>query len=33
MTEEQKQAFRGDPEILAISEAAGDFADDQQAGF
>jgi hypothetical protein len=32
MTEEQKQAFRGDPEILAISEAA-DFADDQQAGF
>jgi hypothetical protein len=33
MSDEQKDAFRGDSEVLAISEAAGDFADDQQAGF
>jgi len=33
MTEAQKAAFRLDAEILALAEATGDFADEQNADF
>jgi hypothetical protein len=33
MTEEQKETFKAEPEILAITDAFGDFADDQNADF
>lgn len=33
MTEEQKEIFRAEPEILAITDAFGDFADGQNADF
>jgi hypothetical protein len=33
MTEEQKASFRAEPEILAITDAFGDFADNQNADF
>jgi hypothetical protein len=33
MTEDQKAAFRLDPEILALAEATADFADEQNADF
>ena len=33
MTEDQKETFKAEPEILAITDAFGDFADDQNADF
>jgi hypothetical protein len=33
MTEDQKAAFRLDAEIVALAEATGDFADEQNADF
>jgi hypothetical protein len=33
MSEEQKETFRAEPEILALSDSFGDFADDQNADF
>ncbi len=33
MTDEQKETFRAEPEILALTDAFGDFADDQNADF
>ena len=33
MTEEQKETFRAEPEILALTDNFGDFADDQNADF
>ncbi|MCB8880705.1 hypothetical protein ACELLULO517_10720 [Acidisoma cellulosilytica] len=33
MTEDQKETFRAEPEILALTDNFGDFADDQNADF
>jgi hypothetical protein len=33
MTEEQKESFKAEPEILALTDAFGDFADEQNADF
>ncbi len=33
MTDDQKETFKAEPEILAITDAFGDFADDQNADF
>jgi hypothetical protein len=33
MTEEQKETFRAEPEIMALTDNFGDFADDQNADF
>lgn len=33
LTEEQKETFRAEPEILAITDSFGDFADEQNADF
>ena len=33
MTEDQKELFKAEPENLALSDAFGDFADDQNADF
>ncbi|WP_459674477.1 hypothetical protein [Acidisoma sp. 7E03] len=33
MTPEQKTLFRSEPEVLAIADSFGDFADDQNADF
>jgi hypothetical protein len=33
MSEEQKETFRAEPEILALTDNFGDFADDQNADF
>lgn len=33
MTDEQKEIFRAEPEILAITDAFGDYADEQNADF
>ncbi|HEX3984958.1 MAG TPA: hypothetical protein VHX12_14795 [Acidisoma sp.] len=33
MSEEQKETFRAEPEIIAITDNFGDFADDQNADF
>jgi hypothetical protein len=33
MTEDQKARFKAEPEILALTDAFGDFADDQNADF
>jgi hypothetical protein len=33
MTEDQKERFKAEPEILALTDAFGDFADDQNADF
>jgi hypothetical protein len=33
MSEEQKETFRAEPEIVALTDSFGDFADDQNADF
>lgn len=33
MTEDQKESFRAEPEIIALTDSFGDFADDQNADF
>lgn len=33
MTEDQKDIFRAEPEIIALTDTFGDFADDQNADF